>query len=216
MTDRWREFQVRPSRSDEQATVGIVIAILAVAVAGLVLPVQKWLMIGSSPSFAFEIWRPLLFAFTSAGILNAVITSAVLYFMGRGLESVIGTWNYLALFVLSGLGGATAMVLLGPSASLSGSTFGLFGIIAGYAVHKHRNGMDVRPDIILLAFFIVWGITAGARDWTGEIAAILTGALVGYVFSYSPWKVRKQRMTMASLAITGVCLALVLGVWAIR
>ncbi|HNV10434.1 MAG TPA: rhomboid family intramembrane serine protease [Propionibacteriaceae bacterium] len=213
MTDRWREFQVRPGRTEERATVGIVAAILGLALAGLVLPVQQWMMVGSSPSFAFQIWRPLAFAFTSAGLINAAITSAVLYFMGRGLETVIGSANYLALFVLSGLGGATAMVVFGPAAALSGSTCGLFGIIAGYAVHKYRHGEDVRPDIILLAFFIIWGITAGANDWTGDIGAIITGAFFGYVFSYSPWRDRERRVTLAAIGIVSVCMVAVFAVW---
>lgn len=212
MGDRWVEHPIRPGRSDSPASIVLAAATLAVAVLSNVLPLAGWLAAGASPYFDFQVWRPLLYGLTTGSILQGIINGVFLVLVGRSLEPVLGSVDFAAVYLLSGLGGATALSLTGVPASFSGAICGIFGILAAMAVIKHLEHQDVRGDIILITLFVIWGILAGARDWTADIGAILVGAVIGWVWARNRWAARR-RSRIAYAIITGVCLAALVVTW---
>lgn len=215
--DRWREYRIAPGRVTYPATIGVIVTMAVVFLAGLATAVSQYLWVGSSTAIRFEYWRPLLYAVTTGGLLQLAINAGVLYLMGRGLETTMGTWNFLALFVLSGLGAATALILAGPLVAYGGSFSAILGIIAAYAVFKYQARQDIRGDIVLLALLIVWGVVAGGfslrGQWVGDVGAVVLGAGVGAVYAYSPWRSRTRRLIIGYAALTVVCLGVITLVW---
>ncbi len=220
MRDRWYELQVSPRRrgGGYPATVGIIAATVIIYLASAVVPqVTSYLLVGTYPGFAFEYWRPILYALTTGSLLQVAINGLALYFMGRGLETTIGVGNVIALFFLSGLGAATTITLAGPIFAFGGSFSAILGIIAAYAVFKYQAHQDVRGDIVLLTLLIVWGIVVGGASlhgsWIGDIGAVVVGAGAGAVYAYSPWHGRRNRLLVGYTALAAVCLVVLTFTW---
>lgn len=212
MGDRWAEYRIGPGRSDSPASIVLAAVTLAVAVASRFLPLEVWMAAGASPAFDFQVWRPLLYAITTGSILQAVINGVFLVLVGRGLEPVLGSLEFATVYLLAGLGGATALSLVGVPASFSGSICGIFGLLAATAVIKHLDRQDVRGDIILMALFVIWGIVAGAQDWPADIGAVVVGAAVGWVWAKSQW-VNRSRARLAYAIVAAVCLVVLVLTW---
>lgn len=212
MGDRWTEYRIRPGRSDSPASIVLAAVTLAVAVASRFLPLELWMAAGASPAFDFQVWRPLLYAVTTGSILQGVINGVFLVLVGRALEPVLGSLEFATVYLLAGLGGATALSLVGVPASFSGSICGIFGLLAATAVIKHLDRQDVRGDIILIALFVIWGIVAGAQDWPADIGAVVVGAAVGWVWAKSQWA-NRSRSRIAYAIVAAVCLVALVLTW---
>lgn len=214
MSNQRQDFRFTTAPTENRVTLALVGAVVVVALACMVSSVESWLVVGSHPALAWEFWRPLLYAFTSAGLLQAAINALILYLMGRGLENELGGRYLAGAFVLCGLGGATAMTLVGPPVALNGAICAVFGIVAGYAVLKHRSGMDIRADIILLALMVVYSIVGGSQNWIGELGGIVVGVGLGALYAYSPWTKRSSRLRLGAVGVAVLCLGLLAARWA--
>ncbi|AZZ39816.1 rhomboid family intramembrane serine protease [Acidipropionibacterium jensenii] len=210
--DRWSEHRIRPSGAQIPAAIALAAVTVVISVVSMVGPVGYWLAAGASPQFDFQVWRPLLFALSGGSILQAVINAAFLILVGHSLEPMLGSIDFAVVYLLAGLGGATALSVTGVAASLSGSICGVFGILAAMAVIKYLQHQDIRGDIILIALLVIWGILAGSRDWTAGIGAVVVGALVGWVWNRARWASR-TRVWLSYAAVALVCLVVLVLTW---
>jgi membrane associated rhomboid family serine protease len=80
-----------------------------------------------------EWWRVVTSGFLHLSVTHIALNMLALYFIGLGLERVLGAWRYLSLYLLSLLGGSAAIMLFADvasfSAGASGAIFGLMGAL---------------------------------------------------------------------------------------
>ncbi|MGJ3507373.1 rhomboid family intramembrane serine protease [Enemella sp. A6] len=133
-----------------------------------------------------QYWRILTYLVSPAGLLGTLITGLVMYFIGRFVEEMLGTARFVAVFLIIGLGGAAAMSL----ASLAGivmaaasGTVSVIGLFATNAMVKRNQGMDIRPDLILLGILLAFSLVTGGFTFIGQIGAIAGGAAAGAVLT---------------------------------
>lgn len=142
-----------------------------------------------------EVYRLLTSAFLHFGLTHIAFNMLALYFVGPPLEIALGRVRFVALYLLSALGGSVLVYLLtfnALTAGASGAVFGLFG--ATFVVGKRLN-MDVRSVMMIiglnLAFTFIYPLfTSQNISWQGHIGGLVTGALVAAAFAYAP---RQQR-----------------------
>lgn len=114
-------------------------------------------------------------------ILGNMIT---LWFIAPSLEKLLGHWQFLALYLLSGLGGDAgnmvyARVLDDPQSWLqssygaSGAIFGLFGALL---VAYSRMHLDLRSLIVLVAINLAMPFFVPNIAWQAHVGGLLTGA----------------------------------------
>jgi membrane associated rhomboid family serine protease len=159
-----------------------------------------------------EYWRLLTYGFTSVGLLGLGMNLLVLWLAGRALESMIGGWRLLALYVLAGLGGATVLFVLGPFDLVAvGAPSAVVGLLAAHGVLKLRAREDVRTDIGLLVLIVLYSVLVGFRTlgWLGLLGGMLVGALAGVVIAYAP---RQSRALMQTFGLLGIGIVCVLAV----
>ena len=159
-----------------------------------------------------EWYRMFTAAFLHAGIFHLALNALALWILGSSLEPVLGRWRFVAIYVLSALGGSAAS-LLGlegsqPAVGASGAVFGLFGALF---VVARRFGRDVSSVLVILGINAVIGFTVPSIDWRAHLGGLITGALLAYAFAHAP----KTHRTMFSVAACSVLLAAIVLVVAV-
>lgn len=180
---------------------------------------QNLMLLANFRVSAGEFWRLVTYGFTTVGVLHVLMTALVLWLAGRALEMMLGKWRFLALYVLSGVGGATLLFVFGPPELVAaGASAAVIGLLAANGVVKLRAGEDVRADVGLLILLVLYSFVMGWGSylWIGQVGGILVGALTGWVFAFAP----RGRRTMsqvgglvgvAVLCAAGVVLKLMMG-----
>ncbi|MET0694854.1 MAG: rhomboid family intramembrane serine protease [Propionibacteriaceae bacterium] len=159
--------------------------------------------------YAGEFWRLLTYGFTSAGLFGLLTNLLVLWLAGQALEAQLGGWRFLALYIATGLGGATLLFVLGPSSLAAlGASSAVVGLLAANAIVKQKGHEDIRPDIGLLVLLVLFNVVVGFSSfgWIGLIGGILVGAIVGAILAYAPRERRTVTQIVGLLGVVLVCL----------
>ena len=134
-----------------------------------------------------EYYRLFTGIFLHANFLHLIFNMYALYVIGMQLESFLGKGKYLAVYLLSGLGGSMLSIFFnsGYSVGASGAIFGLMGALLYFGYH-YRVYLDsvVKSQIIpLIILNLLIGFTStGIDNWAhigGLVAGILATMAVG-------------------------------------
>ena len=170
------------------------------------------LVMSNEAIYAGQFWRLFTASLTSGSILGVLMNLLVLWLAGRGIESELGAWRFVALYVATGLGGATLLFVFGPYGSGGfGAAAAVIGLLAANAIFKQKMREDVRADIGLFILLILYSILVGFRSfgWLMLIGGVLVGALVGIVLAYAPRRNRSAAQLVGLLGVITICLVAV-------
>ena len=124
-------------------------------------------------------WRLMTAAFLHYGPIHLALNMLALYWLGRVLETVIGSWRYLLLYLASGLAGSAGALWLSPNSATVGASGAIFGVLGALLVLErrgviHSGGQIVGLIVLNLVFtFAVSGISIG-----GHLGGLVGGAAI--------------------------------------
>lgn len=125
----------------------------------------------------------------------------VLYWLGPALETALGRLRFLALYLLSGLGGSTLAFLIDGNALRSvGASGAIFGLIGATVVMQLRNRGPLGPVMAFLVFNLVVTFSRTNIDWRAHIGGLVVGAPTAAGSMYAP---RERRGLVQGLALAG-------------
>lgn len=169
-----------------------------------------------------EYYRLITSMFLHSGLLHLALNMLALWVVGGVLEPLLGRARFLALYLVSGLGGSVAVYLtagLGvylfnqeqplfgtlttPTVGASGAVFGLFG--AFYVVLR-RLRRSTSAITLILAINIVLTFTIPGISVAGHLGGLATGAVVAAGLAYAP---RQHRTAVQVATIGAVTLVLI-------
>ncbi|MGW6862023.1 rhomboid family intramembrane serine protease [Streptomyces xanthophaeus] len=107
-----------------------------------------------------------------------------LWVIGGPLEAALGRSRYLAVYLLSGLGGSALVYLLtAPNTPTLGASGAVFGLLGATVVLARRLRYEMRPVLIMVALMLVLTfVPLGGSlsvSWQAHVGGLITGALVG-------------------------------------
>jgi membrane associated rhomboid family serine protease len=175
---------------------------------------DQLLVMSNEAVYLGQFWRLFTASLTSGTILGLLMNVLVLWIAGRAIESELGAWRFVALYVAAGLGGATMLFVFGPpGAGGYGAAAAVIGLLAANAIFKYKMREDVRADVGLFILLMLYSILIGFRSfgWLMLIGGIVVGALVGLVLAYAP---RRNRSTVQVVGLLGVITLCLVGVFA--
>jgi membrane associated rhomboid family serine protease len=163
-----------------------------------------------------QVWRFLTFQFLHANFQHLLFNMLGLYFFGQMMETYLGRQRFLTFYLLCGVAGAAAYLVLWAMGflvstayvPLVGASAGIFGILAAAAqVAPRATVMLMFPPMpveLRTWAYILLGLAAAtilfAGPNAGGEAAHLGGALLGMVMIRNPSLLAmlgpKQRMHM--------------------
>ncbi|MGW1002887.1 rhomboid family intramembrane serine protease [Streptomyces sp. NPDC002520] len=137
------------------------------------------------------------------GLTHILFNMLALWNVGRVVEAQLGRVRYLALYLLSALGGSVLVLLLAPTSFTVGASGAIFGLGAAYWVMARRLGYDMRAVNRYMAGLLLWlVVSAWATSWQGHLGGLLAGGVVTLAYAYAP---RDSRRTLIQ---AGTCVAL--------
>ncbi|MDO5726438.1 MAG: rhomboid family intramembrane serine protease [Bowdeniella nasicola] len=164
-------------------TQALIIACVAMHVASWIIPaLRTWFMFVPALGLS-EPWRFITNAFLHVGFLHLVMNMLALWMIGQALEPILGRWRYVALYLLSALGGSVALVVLAmnqmdwltPAVGASGAIFGLFGALFVLGKKAHT---DMRSISVLIGLNLIYGFVVPNIAWQAHIGGLIVGAAV--------------------------------------
>jgi membrane associated rhomboid family serine protease len=168
-----------------------------------------------------EPWRLLTSAFlhSQGFLLHIVLNMYTLWIFGQILEPLLGHARFLAIYLLSAVGGSVGFLLLTPvypvngPVGLVGASGAIFGLFGALLVVQRQRGGEVRQLLVLIAINGVIGFMVPQIAWQAHLGGLVTGALSAAVIAYTP---RGPRQTLLqAIGLAGV-LAVVIVVSVVR
>lgn len=145
------------------------------------------------------------------GLMHIVMNMWSLWQLGRVVEPMLGRVRYLALYLLSMVGGSVAVLLLAdPGSGAVGASGAIFGLGAAYYVMARRLGADMRAVNRFMVFLLVWlAASATFTSWEGHLGGLLTGGAVTLAYAYVPRGPRRGLIqAVACVALLGLLVVL--------
>jgi len=162
---------------------------------------------------AFEPWRMLTSAFVhSQGfVLHIVLNMYMLWIFGQVLEPVLGRIRFLAVYLLSAIGGSVGFLLLTPvlpPTGVEGASGAIFGLFGALLVVQSRRGGDTRQLWILIVINGVIGFVVPGIAWQAHLGGLITGGLCAAVIAFAPRGPRQALLQSAGMAAVAGILVL--------
>ncbi|QCB96028.1 rhomboid family intramembrane serine protease [Arthrobacter sp. PAMC25564] len=168
-----------------------------------------------APAFTdIEPWRMLTSAFlhSQGFVLHIVLNMYMLWIFGQALEPLLGRVRFLAVYLLSAIGGSVGFLLLTPvypvdgPVGVIGASGAIFGLFGAMMVVQNRRGGDTRQLWVLIAINGVIGFMVPGIAWQAHLGGLVTGALSAAVIAYSPRGRRQSLLQTGGLALVLVLL----------
>lgn len=157
-----------------------------------VLPLSRWSLrdaafqgyatFGPFVAELGEWWRMVTGAFLHADLRHLLFNMAVLYLLGRRLESFVGPALLAGIYAVSLLGGAAGAMAHRPDAAMVGASGAVYGVMgAAFVVEYLRGGNPWRDGlgsliiINVIISFLIPGISIG-----GHLGGLVVGAVAGF------------------------------------
>lgn len=163
-----------------------------------------------------EPWRLVTSAFLhdSRSLLpfHLLLNMYVLWLLGPVLERALGRGRFVALYLVSAVGGGVGFELLAsPFGAMVGASGAVFGLFAVMVLVQRRMGMDSGGLFAVLAINLVFGFVVPGIAWQGHLGGLVAGALGGFAVVRGPRGRRSwvQWVLLAALAAALLVLALV-------
>jgi membrane associated rhomboid family serine protease len=152
-----------------------------------------------------EYYRLFTAQFVHGGLLHLLFNCYVLFVIGPFVESAIGRWRFLALFLISGITGAVASYLFNDPQTLSvGASGAIFGLFGAALVINHRLGRRTNEILGLLAINLVLGFVIPNIDWRAHLGGLIAGSLVAAVLAFSAPRLRQAAFVVVCLVILAI------------
>ncbi|WP_308421912.1 rhomboid family intramembrane serine protease [Salinibacterium xinjiangense] len=162
------------------------------------------------PLTATEPWRLLtaLFVHSQGSLLHILFNMFSLFIFGPLLEGMVGRLRFLALYLIAGLGGSVAVLLLAPYTPVVGASGAIFGLLGAYFVIQRKLGGNNVQLLLVIGLNLVIGFLPGTNiAWQAHLGGLIVGSAVALV--YLRTRRRDQRSTQVAL-VAGI-VATVLG-----
>ena len=173
------------------------------------------LFVARLPFAASEPWRMITYAFVHSpgSLLHIGLNMLSLFLFGPLLERSIGKGRFIALYLVSALGGAVAVLLLVPGGSVVGASGAIFGLLGAFFVIQRKLGGNTVQLLVVIGANLVIGFLPGTNiSWQAHVGGLIAGAAVAFV--YLRTRRRDQRVTQ--IVMVTLVVAVLIAISAVR
>ncbi|MFG1790773.1 rhomboid family intramembrane serine protease [Nocardia sp. NPDC049149] len=146
-----------------------------------------------------EWWRVIGSGFLHFGPIHLLLNMFALYVIGRDTELVLGRLRYLAVYMVSMLGGAAGVMVFSQNsatAGASGAVYGLFGAITVILIRLRQNPNQM---LILIGINVFISFSLPGISLWGHLGGLAAGTLATLGILFLPTWLRAKSQETARL-----------------
>ena len=143
-------------------------------------------------------------SFGGLGFLDIAVNMWALIVVGPPLERLLGHIRFLAVYLLSGIGGSVLYYYLQPYGFAAGASGAIFGLFGAWFVVSRKLRLDSRPIIVLIAINLGLSFAYTRIAWQAHVGGLIIGALLTAAYAYAPRKNRVAIQLAATIAIVAL------------
>jgi membrane associated rhomboid family serine protease len=171
---------------------------------------QEWSLVPGLVQ-AGEWWRVLTSGFLHIGPIHLLFNMMALWVLGRDLETVLGRGRFLALYFVSLLGGAAAvMVFYAPDERVAGASGAVFGLMGALVVVLRRLRVPAGQVFGLIGINVLISFVIPGISLIGHLGGLVVGAAATAALVYAPVR---NRTAVQAAALAGLTVLLLLLMW---
>ncbi|MBV9661233.1 MAG: rhomboid family intramembrane serine protease [Acidimicrobiales bacterium] len=167
-------------------------------------------------------YRLITNAFLHTGPEHIILNMLTLAIIGPAVEAEIGPVRFLAVYLLSAVGGAVCFELVAPiNHSGVGASGAIFGVMGAYYVLARLRHWDVQSITGLLVINVIFSFAVPGVGWQTHLGGLVVGGAVcfGLVVTPRSWGrpselvqvVQGLAVLIASAAVLGLLATLPVG-----
>ena len=184
--------------------------------------VQRYAQVGIAPGTdgglagvaTGEYYRLLTSAFLHADLFHIGFNMYALFVVGTLLEEQLGRVRFIALYLISALGGSVLSYSFASFAQFSlGASGAIFGLFGAYFVIARRLRRDTSQIGMLIVINLVIGQVIPKIDNRAHVGGLVVGAALAYVWAHLP---RTSARTALQAVAAVVAVALIMAAAVVR
>lgn len=153
-----------------------------------------------------EWWRLVTAGFLHFGPVHLVFNMLALWIIGRDVETVLGRGRFIAVYLVSLLGGAAAVMLFTTDrAVVAGASGAVFGMMGALAVLLRRMRVPMGQVTGLIVINVVISFVIPNISIAGHLGGLAVGAAATAALVYAP---PRNRTTVQAAALAGLTVVL--------
>lgn len=130
-----------------------------------------------------QLWRLVTPIFIHIGWEHMILNGLSIYFVGKLLEGLIGSWQFLLLYLLSGIMGNAFVLYFTPTVVAAGASTSIFGmfaalVIIGYVGKNAYLRHIGRNYLVLILLNTVMSLLSPDVSVAGHIGGAVGGVLL--------------------------------------
>jgi membrane associated rhomboid family serine protease len=143
------------------------------------------------------------------GLMDIVFNMYALLIVGPALERMLGPVRFIAVYLVSAVGGSVMYYYLAqPYALALGASGAIFGLFGAWFVLARKLRVDARGISTVIAINLVISfVWRGTIAWQAHIGGLLAGALITAAYIYAPRK-NQQIIQLGATILIGVAIAI--------
>ena len=144
------------------------------------------------------------------GFVDILFNMWALVFVGPTLEGMLGRVRFLAVYLLSAVGGSVLIYYLAPQTPVLGASGAIFGLFGAWFVASRKLRLDSRGIVLLIALNLGLSFVYHSTiSWQDHVGGLIAGAVVMAAYVYAP---RKNRVAIQVAATVAVAVLLAVAV----
>lgn len=159
-----------------------------------------------------EWWRLISSMFLHIGLVHIIMNMIAVYYLGVMVERIYGSWRFLFIYFMAGIGGSLASFAFttNVSAGASGALFGLFGALLFFGLIYKKIFFQTmgKSVLIIIGINIVFGFTVQQIDISAHLGGLTAGFVASAVF-HLPKKKNYRIQFLALLVYAALLFGLV-------
>ncbi|MGH3980530.1 MAG: rhomboid family intramembrane serine protease [Pseudonocardiaceae bacterium] len=149
-----------------------------------------------------QYWRLVTSGFLHFGPIHLAFNMLALWIIGRDLETVLGRGRFVAVYLVSLLGGSVAVQLFEDAGSVTaGASGAVFGLMGGLAVVLLRLRRSPWPALTIVAINVVISFAVPGISILGHLGGLVFGTVATAAMVYAP---RERRSAVQAGTLVGL------------
>jgi membrane associated rhomboid family serine protease len=150
-------------------------------------------------------------SFGGLGFLDILFNMWALVVVGPALEQTLGRVRFLAVYLLSAVGGSVLYYYMHPFGLAAGASGAIFGLFGAWFVVARKLRLDVRGIVTIIAINLAFSLFYRSTiAWQDHVGGLIVGVLTTAAFAYAPRKNRTLIQAAAAVAVLVILVVLVI------